>query len=105
MKNKFLKMLSLSLMLIFALTACQSNDKSKETTSKETTKTEEKTEEKTEGAKKFEGKTLNVVATSDKYVKLFDKFTEKTGAKVEFLSMSSGKLYNVLGLYHKNVLD
>lgn len=42
MKNKFLKMLSLSLMLIFALTACQSNDKSKETTSKETTKTEEK---------------------------------------------------------------
>lgn len=81
-------MLSLSLMLIFALTACQSNDKSKETTSKETTKTEEKTE----GAKKFEGKTLNVVATSDKYVKLFDKFTEKTGAKVEFLSMSSGEV-------------
>ena len=35
---------------------------------------------------------MNVVATSDKYVKLFDKFTEKTGAKVEFLSMSSGEV-------------
>lgn len=88
MKNKFLKMLSLSLMLIFALTACQSKDNSKETTSKESTKTEEKAGD----AKKFEGKTLNVVATSDKYVKLFDKFTEKTGAKVEFLSMSSGEV-------------
>lgn len=88
MKNKFLKMLSLSLMLIFALTACQSKDNSKETTSNEPTKTEEKADD----AKKFEGKTLNVVATSDKYVKLFDKFTEKTGAKVEFLSMSSGEV-------------
>lgn len=40
----------------------------------------------------FLGKTLNVVATSDKYVELFNKFTEQTGAKVEFLSMSSGEV-------------
>lgn len=40
----------------------------------------------------FEGKTLNVVATSEKYKKLFDKFSEETKAKVEFLSMSSGEV-------------
>lgn len=48
------------------------------------------------GAKKetnsFEGKTLNVVATSEKYKPLFDKFSEETKASVEFLSMSSGEV-------------
>ncbi|MDO4680188.1 MAG: ABC transporter substrate-binding protein [Aerococcus sp.] len=42
--------------------------------------------------KPYAGQTLNVVATSDKYTKLFDRFTEQTGAKVEFLSMSSGEV-------------
>lgn len=51
---------------------------------KETKKEETKTS--------FEGKTLNVVATSEKYKKLFDKFSEETKAKVEFLSMSSGEV-------------
>lgn len=49
-------------------------------------------ETKTEQKGSFEGKTLNVVATSEKYKKLFDKFTEETKAKVEFLSMSSGEV-------------
>lgn len=40
----------------------------------------------------FEGRTLNVVATSEAYVPLFDLFTEQTGAEVEFLSMSSGEV-------------
>lgn len=40
----------------------------------------------------FTGKTLNVVTTSEAYVPLFDKFTQETGAKVEFLSMSSGEV-------------
>ena len=40
----------------------------------------------------FEGQTLNVVATSEKYKVLFDKFTEETKANVEFLSMSSGEV-------------
>lgn len=44
--------------------------------------------------KAFEGKTLNVIATSESYVPLFDKFTEETGAKVEFLSMSSGEVFS-----------
>ena len=36
--------------------------------------------------KKADG-TLKVVATSEDYVKLFDKFTEETGIKTELLSM------------------
>ncbi|RRD39597.1 ABC transporter substrate-binding protein [Leptotrichia sp. OH3620_COT-345] len=40
----------------------------------------------------FEGKTLNVIATSEKYKKLFDKFSEETKADVQFLSMSSGEV-------------
>lgn len=39
-----------------------------------------------------DGKTLNVVATSEKYKALFDKFTEVSGVNVEFLSMSSGEV-------------
>lgn len=38
---------------------------------------------------KLEGE-LNVIATSDKYSELFDKFTEEKGVKVNILSMSSG---------------
>ncbi|MFT4451766.1 ABC transporter substrate-binding protein [Parvimonas sp. G1425] len=56
-------------------------------------KPEDKKEQtKVETTKNFEGKTLNVVATSEKYKKLFDKFSEETKAKVEFLSMSSGQV-------------
>jgi len=43
-------------------------------------------------AKDLSGTTLKVVATSDKYVKLFDEFKKQTGADVEFLSMSSGEV-------------
>ena len=51
-------------------------------------KAEDKNEKKkVETTKNFEGKTLNVVATSEKYKKLFDKFSEETKAKVEFLSV------------------
>lgn len=35
---------------------------------------------------------LKVVTTSETYKELFDKFTEETGIKVEFLSMSSGEV-------------
>ncbi len=54
--------------------------------------TESTTVETTAAALNFSGRTLNVVATSDKYVSLFDAFTAQTGAKVEFLSMSSGEV-------------
>ncbi|CCQ93926.1 ABC transporter, substrate-binding protein [[Clostridium] ultunense Esp] len=40
----------------------------------------------------LEGTTLNIVATSESYKEFFDKFTDETGIKVEFISMSSGEL-------------
>lgn len=57
------------------------------------TQTEQKQEQApVEPMPTFEGQTLNVVATSEKYKVLFDKFTEETKANVEFLSMSSGEV-------------
>ena len=49
----------------------------------------------TEAAPQLSG-TMKVVATSDKYVTLFDKFTADTGVKVELLSMSSGEVLSKL---------
>ena len=40
--------------------------------------------------------TMKVVATSESYVTLFDKFTEETGVTVELLSMSSGDVLSKL---------
>jgi iron(III) transport system substrate-binding protein len=51
--------------------------------------------EETEAAPQLSG-TMKVVATSDKYVTLFEKFTEDTGVKVELLSMSSGEVLSKL---------
>ena len=111
MKNKFLSKLSLALIAVFALTSCGANNSNKEESKTEETKVEEsaqtkaneettedsdnneeanKDEEKAET--NFDGRTLNVVATSESYVPLFEEFTKETGAKVEFLSMSSGEV-------------
>lgn len=43
-------------------------------------------------SRQFKGKTLKVVTTSDAYKPLFNKFSKQTGAKVEFMSMSSGEV-------------
>ncbi|NLM06288.1 MAG: ABC transporter substrate-binding protein [Tissierellia bacterium] len=88
----------LALVMIFSITACTGKEKEEaalEVTEVETEEaTEEAKEEETPEPEKvdFTGRTMNVVATSDKYVTLFDKFTQETGAKVEFLSMSSGEV-------------
>lgn len=42
------------------------------------------------------GGKMKVVATSESYVDLFDKFTEATGVEVELLSMSSGEVLSKL---------
>ena len=111
MKNKILSKLSLALIAVFALTSCGADNSNKEESKTEETKIEEsaqtkeneettedsdnneeanKDEEKSET--NFDGRTLNVVATSESYVPLFEEFTKETGAKVEFLSMSSGEV-------------
>lgn len=98
MKRKFLVLLSVLIMASLVIVGCGKKDDNDAKPAEENTQTEtaENTEENKEDENKdtqnFEGKTLNVVATSDSYVPLFDKFTEKTGAKVEFLSMSSGEV-------------
>ena len=111
MKNKFLSKLSLALIAVFALTSCGADNSNKEESKTEETKIEEsaqtkENEETTEDSDNneeankdeekaetnFDGRTLNVVATSESYFPLFDEFTKETGAKVEFLSMSSGEV-------------
>lgn len=111
MKNKILSKLSLALIAVFALTSCGADNSNKEESKTEETKIEEsaqtkENEETTEDSDNneeankdeekaetnFDGRTLNVVATSESYVPLFEEFTKETGAKVEFLSMSSGEV-------------
>ena len=53
------------------------------------------TEAPTEAAPALSG-TMTVVATSESYVTLFDKFAEETGVEVELLSMSSGEVLSKL---------
>lgn len=99
--------LLMAIVMIFTLSACGNADNKTEEVNedqKTETKVEEKNddkeiEDKNEGVGEaeidlpdFEGRSLNVVATSDSYVPLFDRFSELTGAKVEFLSMSSGEV-------------
>lgn len=100
--------LLLALTMIFTLSACGKAADNKEAANNDV-KTEAKVDENKEDKKEnkdnkesakasditlpdFKGRNLNVVATSDSYVPLFDKFSELTGAKVEFLSMSSGEV-------------
>lgn len=73
--------------MAFALAACGSEKKES---------VDEKQEEtKKEDSKKLEG-TLKVMATSENYQPLFDKFAEEVGPKAEFISMSSGEVLSKL---------
>ena len=99
--------LLMAMIMIFSLSACGNADNKTEEVNKDV-KTETKVEEKNDDKEiedknevageaeidlpDFEGRSLNVVATSDSYVPLFDRFSELTGANVEFLSMSSGEV-------------
>lgn len=99
--------LLMAMIMIFSLSACgnadnkteEVNEDQKTETQVEEKKDDKEIEDKKEGVGEaeidlpdFEGRSLNVVATSDSYVPLFDRFSELTGAKVEFLSMSSGEV-------------
>lgn len=80
---KMFKRLGIAVLLLVGLvigTACGNNNSKKSSTTSEKT------------TQSFKGQTMNVVTTSDAYKPLFDKFSKETGAKVKFLSMSSGEV-------------
>ena len=89
MKKKLLALL-LAMTMVFTLAAC-GGEKAQEVPA------EPPAQEETpvEAAPQLSG-TMKVVATSESYVTLFDKFTEETGVEVELLSMSSGEVLSKL---------
>ena len=90
------KVISMLLVLVMALSlvACGA-DAPVATETPTDAPTTAPTEAPTEAAPQLSG-TMKVVATSDKYATLFDKFTADTGVKVELLSMSSGEVLSKL---------
>lgn len=91
MNKKALRLVAIMLLLSMVLVAC-SKGQVQEEVDKAEEKVEELVEEVTEEKLDFEGRQMNVVTTSEKYVELFDKFAEEVNAKVDFLSMSSGEV-------------
>lgn len=82
MRKNSLRLLSVLLIVALFLTACApkvENDKDVENG---------KNREKLD----FQGRQMNVVTTSEKYIELFEKFGQEVNAKVDFLSMSSGEV-------------
>lgn len=71
---------------LLMVTACGNNNTNSNKDSSASSSASSKT------TARFKGKTMNVVTTSDAYKPLFDKFSKQTGAKVNFLSMSSGEV-------------
>lgn len=90
------KRILLAMFLIFSIlvhTAC-SNENSGQGNNSNTTNQNQVVEagDSQNHGYDFEGRTMNVVTTSEKYVELFDEFSKEVNAKVEFLSMSSGEV-------------
>lgn len=102
MKKKLMAAGLAAAVLGASLTGCQSKPTETtavETTAAETTKAEteasseaETTKAETEAAEKpYEGTTLNVMLAYGGAEAAFDAFTEKTGIKVEYVEISTGK--------------
>ncbi|MBQ8238459.1 MAG: ABC transporter substrate-binding protein [Oscillospiraceae bacterium] len=91
--KKIISLLLVMLMLL-GMVACGTTDPV-ETQDQTEGQTEGQTQAQTEDSPVLSG-TMKVVATSDAYVTLFDKFTQETGVKVELLSMSSGEVLSKL---------
>lgn len=98
------KFFAVLLVLTLLLAACGQDTPATEATTESATEAVTESSEATEeteadaeateeaSGSDFSGRTMNVVATSESYVPLFNKFTEETGANVEFISMSSGEV-------------
>ena len=85
--------LLLVMLMVFSLVACGTTPDPTDPPAEN--QTEDQTENQTDGSPELSG-TMKVVATSEAYVTLFDKFTQETGVKVELLSMSSGEVLSKL---------
>lgn len=103
MKKRLLTGLAVACAAVM-MAGCGSGETAETTTAATTTAAAEASEsEETEASESQEAAeapelsgTMKVVATSEDYVTLFDKFTEETGVKVELLSMSSGEVLSKL---------
>ena len=95
------KIISLLLVLVMALSlfaGCGSTAPAATEATTEATvapETTVATEAPTEAAPQLSG-TMKVVATSEAYIDLFNKFADETGVAVELLSMSSGEVLSKL---------
>ena len=96
--KKYVSLLLVLVMVLSMFAGCGSNETEQTVASTDAVTeapAEVATEEPSEAAPQLSG-TMKVVATSESYVTLFDKFTEETGVKVELLSMSSGEVLSKL---------
>lgn len=95
MKKQRMKTIGALLSVGLMLTAC-GTEKAAESRGNESVSTEAVTAESIEAPAETEKAAgegaLEIVATSEDYVKLFDKFTAESGVKTELLSMSSGEV-------------
>ncbi|MDD7463488.1 MAG: ABC transporter substrate-binding protein [Anaerococcus sp.] len=101
MKKKIYSLFTLVFASLMVLASCGNNDKTESSPSNDASNQTAVTSED----KEFDGRVLNVVATSDSYVPLFEEFTKETGADVEFLSMSSGEVLSRIKAEGKSVAD
>ena len=101
MKKKLIALL-LVLAMAFALVACgtgtdnSGNNAANNTADNTTADNAANDADSTENETPERSGTMKVVAASESYVTLFDKFTEETGVTVELLSMSSGEVLSKL---------
>lgn len=90
MFKKYFKIVLSLLIISIVIVGCSPEKPVDEEKPEDNTQSEEEVEN---GEKlDFEGRQMNVVATSEQYKELFDKFGEETNSKIEFLSMSSGEV-------------
>lgn len=98
MNKRILSFLLAGAMMAMSMAACSSesttetpveNNKPAESTPAETPAEPEESKPELSGV-------MNVVATNESYVTLFDKFAEETGVEVNLLSMSSGDVLSKL---------
>lgn len=87
------KLLSLLLVLVLAMSIVGCSNDETPTEPTEETETDETKEEESEdlSEKPFEGETLSVLLAYGGAEDSFDKFTEETGIKVEYVEMSTGE--------------